>query len=191
MCKRELTESLAELTEFAPKLSEFSLPKQYSRNSIPPVSYKSTVMRRVLCKAQLGEHFLCILMHPESPEMRAEVVVVALLIHELVLSPPRITTSLAPYRGHSGPSGLKSQKGRKKVPGASRARGQKRLKKSQKRVKNEWKTTSFRLFLTPGPRGPGNFFWALLGFRARRARMTPVRGQGGCNPRTGVCSLVM
>ena len=28
----------AELTEFAAKLSEFSLPKQYSRNSIPPVS---------------------------------------------------------------------------------------------------------------------------------------------------------
>ena len=29
----------AELTEFAVKLSEFSSPKQYSRNSIPPVSY--------------------------------------------------------------------------------------------------------------------------------------------------------
>ena len=30
----------AELTEFAPRLSEFSSPKQYSRNSIPPVSKK-------------------------------------------------------------------------------------------------------------------------------------------------------
>ena len=29
-----------ELTEFAPKLSEFSSPKQYSRSSIPPVSHK-------------------------------------------------------------------------------------------------------------------------------------------------------
>ena len=34
----ELKEFLAELTEFAQKLSEFFLPKQYSRNSIPPVS---------------------------------------------------------------------------------------------------------------------------------------------------------
>ena len=39
VCKRELTEFLAKLTEFAAELSsEFSLPKQYSRNSIPPVS---------------------------------------------------------------------------------------------------------------------------------------------------------
>ena len=30
---------LAELAEFATELSEFSPPKQYSRNSIPPVSY--------------------------------------------------------------------------------------------------------------------------------------------------------
>ena len=29
----------SELTEFATEHSEFSLPKQYSRNSIPPVSY--------------------------------------------------------------------------------------------------------------------------------------------------------
>ena len=39
VCKRELTAFLAELTEFAVELSEFSLPKQHSRNSIPPVSY--------------------------------------------------------------------------------------------------------------------------------------------------------
>ena len=38
VCRRELTELFAELTEFDPKLSEFSSPKQYSRNSIPPVS---------------------------------------------------------------------------------------------------------------------------------------------------------
>ena len=34
----KLTEFLAELTEFAAELSEFSPPKQYSGNSIPPVS---------------------------------------------------------------------------------------------------------------------------------------------------------
>ena len=33
----EYAEFLAELTELAAELSEFSLPKQYSRNSIPPV----------------------------------------------------------------------------------------------------------------------------------------------------------
>ena len=37
--KSELTGFFfAELTEFATELSEFSLPKQYSRNSVPPVS---------------------------------------------------------------------------------------------------------------------------------------------------------
>ena len=34
MCQRRLNEVLAELTKFARKLSEFSLPKQYSRNSV-------------------------------------------------------------------------------------------------------------------------------------------------------------
>ena len=34
MCQSELTEFFAELTGFAVKLSEFSSPKQYSRNSI-------------------------------------------------------------------------------------------------------------------------------------------------------------
>ena len=41
VCRSELTEFLAELTEFAQnsvRLSEFSSSKQYSRNSIPPVS---------------------------------------------------------------------------------------------------------------------------------------------------------
>ena len=41
-----------------------------------------------------------------------------------------VTTSLAPYRGHSGLSGPKSPKSRKKVPGASRPRGQIRSKQS-------------------------------------------------------------
>ena len=40
VCQSELTEFFAELT--AVKLSEFSSPKQYSRNSIPPVSYGPT-----------------------------------------------------------------------------------------------------------------------------------------------------
>ena len=38
VCQSELTEFFAELTEFAAELSELSPPKQYSRNSILPVS---------------------------------------------------------------------------------------------------------------------------------------------------------
>ena len=38
-CQSKLTEFVAEITEFAAELREFSLPKQYSRNGIPPVSY--------------------------------------------------------------------------------------------------------------------------------------------------------
>ena len=38
VCQSELTEFSAGLTDFAAELSEFSPPKQYSRNSIPPVS---------------------------------------------------------------------------------------------------------------------------------------------------------
>ena len=34
----ELTELVAELTEFAIELSEVKLPKQHSRNSLPPIS---------------------------------------------------------------------------------------------------------------------------------------------------------
>ena len=36
VCKSEPTEFFTELTEFAPKLSEFSLPKQHSRNIFRP-----------------------------------------------------------------------------------------------------------------------------------------------------------
>ena len=46
VCKSELTEFLAVLTEFAQKLSEFSFPKQYARNSIPPV-FRGRVNREV------------------------------------------------------------------------------------------------------------------------------------------------
>ena len=35
MCQSEFAKVLAELTEFAAELSEISLPKQFSRNSIP------------------------------------------------------------------------------------------------------------------------------------------------------------
>ena len=45
VCQSELTEFLAELTEFAAELSEFSLPKQCSRNSIPPVPYLSHIQQ--------------------------------------------------------------------------------------------------------------------------------------------------
>ena len=102
-----------------------------------------------------------------------------------------LTTFLAPYRGHSGPSGPKSQKSREKVAGASRPRGPKRLKKSWKKVEKVEKRSFltrfwpffdfFLTFLDPGAERPRQLFLDFLGFRARRARMTPVRGQEGCN----------
>ena len=48
--KRTHQVSFAEVTEFAAELSEFSLPKQYSRHSIPPVSY-------LWRKASLGDGY--------------------------------------------------------------------------------------------------------------------------------------
>ena len=39
VCQNELTEFFTELTKFAADLSEFSLAKQYPRNSIPPFSF--------------------------------------------------------------------------------------------------------------------------------------------------------
>ena len=39
VCESELIELVAELTEVAQKLSELSLPKQCSRNSVPPISH--------------------------------------------------------------------------------------------------------------------------------------------------------
>ena len=51
-----------------------------------------------------------------------------------------LAVSLAPYRSHSGP-----KKSRKEVPGASRP-GVKEGRKKSKKVKNESKTTFFRLF---------------------------------------------
>ena len=47
-CQSELTEFFSELTEFGAELSEFSLRKQYSRNSMPPVSHTSREGRRLM-----------------------------------------------------------------------------------------------------------------------------------------------
>ena len=63
-------------------------------------------------------------------------------------------------------------------------RVEKRSKTSQKQPFFDFfnlLSTFFQAFLTLGPRGPGDLFSTFFGFRARRARMTPVRGQGGCN----------
>ena len=49
VCRCKLTEFFAELTEFGAELSEFSLPKQHSRNSIPPVSH---VKKKKACLSQ-------------------------------------------------------------------------------------------------------------------------------------------
>ena len=38
-CPSEFTKFLAELNEFAAEFGEFILPKQYSRNSVPPDPY--------------------------------------------------------------------------------------------------------------------------------------------------------
>ena len=68
-----------------------------------------------------------------------------------------------------------------------------RLKKVEK-IENESKTTSFQSFqplfdlfstvFSPwGREAQGTWFRLFWGFRARRARMTPVRGRGGCNSR--------
>ena len=86
---------------------------------------------------------------------------------------------------------LWARNGRKKVPGASRPGVEKGWKKTSR--KRLWKWSKgyfwvvldlfdfFQPFLTPGARGPRNlFFRPLLGFRAR---MTLVRGQGGCKQR--------
>ena len=86
--------------------------------------------------------------------------------------------------------------------GARRPRGQKWLKKvgqGQERVKNNLFSdfsaftrqsrlfsTFFRLFCNlfdPGAEGPGTFCSTFLEFRVRKARMTPVRGQGNCKHR--------
>ena len=47
MCQSELAEFLAELTELGAELSEFSLPKQYSRNSIPPSLLHLQLLRKL------------------------------------------------------------------------------------------------------------------------------------------------
>ena len=67
------------------------------------------------------------------------------------------------------------------------------VEKSQKKVKNDSKTTFFQLFQpfsicfnvfwSRRREAPGTFFRLFGGFRARRARMTPVRGQGDRNIR--------
>ena len=121
-------------------------------------------------RTKSGKHPIQIRKRPIKGKRPTKAMVLGMPAHKFctIFSDTRLTTSLAPYRGHSGPSGPKSQRSRKKVAGASRPRGQRRLKKSRKKVKNESKTTFFstfstffRLFSTffdPGPRGPGNFF---------------------------------
>ena len=98
----------------------------------------------------------------------------------------KITTFLAPYRGHSGPSGPKSQKNRKKVAGASRPRGQKRLKKSQKRSKTSQKPpffdffnlffNFFSTFFDPGAERPRQLFFDFFGISGPKGPNDPCKG---------------
>ena len=100
----------------------------------------------------------------------------------------KVCNLLGPLQESFGPFGPEIPKKSKKG-----SRGQKRLKKSRTKVEKVEKrlflsrfqlfSTFFNLFWPRGREAPGTFFRLLLGFRARRARMTPVRGQGGCKKR--------
>ena len=90
---------------------------------------------------------------------------------------------LAIYRGLSAPPGPKPRKSLEKV-----SRGQRVWKKSRKSLcgtfsrlfpgSRDFFQTFSRLFRgAPGPEAPGDFFQTFSGFRARRARVTPVNGQ--------------
>ena len=61
-----------------------------------------------------------------------------------------------------GTSGPKSPKSLKKVSRGLRPRGPQKSGKSLKKVRKVW------------PEGPGDFYQSFWGFRARRARETPV-----------------
>ena len=103
---------------------------------------------------------------------------------------------LAIYRGLSGAPGPKPEKVWKKSPGASglgppRESG----KKSRKSLfgtfsrlfpdSRDFFQTFFRLSGALGPEAPGDFFQTFSGFRAWRARETPVNGQRAPNFKFG------
>ena len=75
-----------------------------------------------------------------------------------------------------GPFGPKNLKSKKRFPGSLGPR-MKKAEKSQQKVEKVEK----RLFLTRFWHFFSIFFRLFGGFRARRARMTPVRGQEDCN----------
>ena len=97
-----------------------------------------------------------------------------------------------PLQESPGPSGPGiPKKSQKESPGAFRPRGPKSVRNSLETVSGVSKTVYFeapetvsRLFRTlfgrRGRKAPGDSFETLLGFRARRARETPVRGGRGC-----------
>ena len=103
-----------------------------------------------------------------------------------------LATPPAPYRSLPGPPGPESRKSLKRrplrglpAPGSKKCPKQSRNSlRSLKTVYFETPKTVSRLFRTLfGPRGrkaPGDCFETLSGFRARRARETPVRGGRGC-----------
>ena len=88
----------------------------------------------------------------------------------------RMTPKKSRKKGCRGLSAPLSERLKKQV--------EKGLKRLKKRLFFESFSTFCRLFsnrfLPWGREAPGTLFDFLLGFRARRARVTPVRGQGGC-----------
>ena len=122
----------------------------------------------------------------------------------------RVATPPAPYRSLPGPPGPESRKSLKRVSRDLPAPGSKKCPKQSRNSLRSLKTVYFetpetvsRLFRTlfgpsaPGtPKGagilaPGDSFETLSGFRARRARETPVRGGRGCKLRVQSREKVM
>ena len=109
-----------------------------------------------------------------------------LKVYSMVATPP------APYRSLPGPPGPESRKSLKRVSRGLPAPGSKKCPKQSRNSLRRLKTVYFespetvsRLFRTlfglRGREAPGDSFETLSGFRARRARETPVRGGWGCN----------
>ena len=112
-----------------------------------------------------------------------------------------LAVSLAPYGGHSGPSGPGSLQGRGRVAGAGRPRGQKTLTKGRKKVDKVVKVVYdsflpffftfllylsslpfsslfdlFSTFFDPGPRGPGNLVFDFFGISGRKGPSDSCKG---------------
>ena len=81
---------------------------------------------------------------------------------------------MAIYRGPWGPPGPKPPKSQKKVPRGPPESGKSLEKVSKKSGKSPERSRKDFFETFPDSRGPGRLFQTFSGFRARRARETPV-----------------